>query len=170
MHRFGSANSPNFVHRKTEYGTQRYSFRNVPSKIQSNVGVLNMPFNKIHAPKSLPAETCHAINDLLHDSLVETCGVNPKDYFCLVARYEPDDMILHPTFMGKRDATSTIVIEIVLLAGRTDEQKEALYKDVRRRLQAIEFNPNNSIIFLIENKTVDWSFSPAGSVKSVLGL
>ena len=129
-----------------------------------------MPFNKLHVPKQLPVETSHAINDLLHDSLVETCGVNPEDYFCLISRYSAEDMILHPTFLGNRDPASTVVIEITLLAGRSDEQKEALFKEVRRRLRGIDFNPENSIIFLIENRPIDWSFSDAGSVKSVLGL
>lgn len=129
-----------------------------------------MPFNKLHAPQQLPVETCHAINDLLHSSLVETCGVNTEDYFCLVSRYAAEDMILHPTFLGKRDPASTVIIEIALLAGRSDEQKEALFKDVRARLRGINFDPSNSIIFLLENNPIDWSFSEAGSVKSVLGL
>lgn len=129
-----------------------------------------MPFNKLHVPSTLPAETCHAINDLLHDSLVETCGVNPDDFFCLVARYNSEDMILHPTFLGERDVAQTIVIEIALLAGGSDEQKEALYKDVRKRLGEIGFNPANSIIYLLENQPIDWSFSEAGSVKKVLSL
>lgn len=129
-----------------------------------------MPFNKLHVPQSLAVEKCHAINDLLHASLVETCGVNPEDYFCLISRYTADNMILHPTFLGERDASSTVVIEIALLAGRTDAQKEALYSDIRNRLRDIGLEPDNSIIFLIENSPIDWSFSSAGSVKSVLGL
>jgi hypothetical protein len=129
-----------------------------------------MPFNKIHVPRSLAVETCRAINDLLHASLVETCGSHPDDYFCLISRYSADDMILHPTFLGDRDPSSTIIIEIALLAGRSDDQKEALYKEVRHRLRDIGFDPDNSIMFLIENKPIDWSFSSAGSVKSVLGL
>ena len=129
-----------------------------------------MPFNKLHVPRDLPVETCRAINDLLHESLVDTCGVNPEDFFCLVCRYAPEDMILHPTFLGNRDPAATVVIEIALLAGRRDEQKEALYRDVRRRMGEIGFAPENSIIFLIENSAIDWSFGPAGSVKTVLGL
>lgn len=129
-----------------------------------------MPFNKLHVPKTLPTEMCHAINDQLHASLVETCGVNPDDYFCLISRYDAEDMILHPTFLGERDPTATIVVEIALLGGRSDSQKEALYKDVRVRLREIGFEPQNSIMFLIENGPVDWSFSEAGSVKTVLGL
>ncbi|ABD55326.1 tautomerase family protein [Jannaschia sp. CCS1] len=129
-----------------------------------------MPFNKLHVPQSLPAETCRQINDLLHDSLVETCGVNAEDYFCLIARYAPDDMILHPTYLGQRDAAQTIIIDITLLAGRSDDQKEALYRDVRQRLAAIGFPPDNSILYLTENGPIDWSFSQDGSVKKVLGL
>jgi hypothetical protein len=72
--------------------------------------------------------------------------------------------------MGKRDPASTVVIEIALLGGRTDEQKEALFKDVRRRLGEINFDPANSIIYLLENNPIDWSFSGAGSVKSVLNI
>ena len=129
-----------------------------------------MPFNKLHVPQTLSVETCHAINNLLHDSLVENCGSNADDYFCIISRYSPGDMILHPSFLGTRDPAATVVIEIALLAGRSDAQKEALYKDVRHRLTGIGFNPDNSIIFLLENRPIDWSFSPAGSVKSVLGL
>ncbi|MFM8748977.1 tautomerase family protein [Rhabdaerophilum sp.] len=129
-----------------------------------------MPFNKIHVPTALPAAMCGMINEQLHESLVETCGVNPDDNFCLVTRYASDDIILHPTFLGERDPAGTIVIEVTLLAGRTDQQKEAFYKNIRHRLRKIGFEPRNSIVFLVENRAIDWSFSEAGSVKSVLGL
>ena len=129
-----------------------------------------MPLNKLHVPKDMPVQTCRQINDLLHDSLVENCAVNPEDYFCIVVRYAKDDMILHPTYLGERDVASTIIIDITLLAGRTEEQKEALYCDVRKRLNAIGFPSDNSIIYLTENGPIDWSFSQDGSVKKVLGL
>ncbi|MGI9365961.1 MAG: tautomerase family protein [Rhizobiaceae bacterium] len=96
--------------------------------------------------------------------------MNPEDHFCLVVRYNPEDMLLHPTYLGERDPSSTIVIEIALLGGRTDAQKEDLFKDLRRRLDKIGFDVRNSIVYLLENNPVDWSFSPEGSVKSVLGL
>ena len=96
--------------------------------------------------------------------------MNPDDYFCIIIRYAPEDMILHPTFLGERDVAATILIDITLLAGRSEEQKELLYDDVRNRLDAIGFPPKNSIIFLTENSPIDWSFSPHGSVKKVLSL
>lgn len=58
------------------------------------------------------------------------------------------------------------MIEIALLAERGDSQKETPFKDVRRRLAQIGFDPANSIKFLLENELIDWSFSEAGSLKS----
>lgn len=75
-----------------------------------------MPLSKLHVPASLSVEICQAINDILHASLVDACGVNPDDYFCMVSRYLPGDMTLHPTYLGTRDPKATIVIEIALLA------------------------------------------------------
>lgn len=129
-----------------------------------------MPLNKLHVPENLSVETCRQINDLLHESLVETCAIDPEDYFCIVVRYASDDMILHPTFLGKRDVSATVIIDITLLAGRSDDQKEALYEDVRKRLHRVGLQPDNSIILLTENGPIDWSFGPNGSVKKVLGL
>lgn len=129
-----------------------------------------MPLSKIHVPQKLSTELCHQIVEELHLSLVDTCAVNPDDNFNLISRYQENDMILHPTFLGKRDSDSCIVIEITLLGGRSEKQKENLYKDFRKRLKSIGFEPNNSIICLIENEAIDFSFSEAGSVQSVLGL
>lgn len=129
-----------------------------------------MPFNKLHVPRDVDPETCRRINHELHESLVATCAVNPEDDFSIVCRYDPDDLMFHPTFLGPRDPVKTIVIEIILLEGRSEEQKENLYTDFRERLAAIGLDPRNSIMFLGENRTIDWSFGPAGSVKQVLGL
>lgn len=129
-----------------------------------------MPFNKLHVPDSFTPEKCHEINALLHECLVSSCAVNPDDNFCLVTRYAAEDMILHPTFLGEREPAATIVVEIVLLAGRSDAQKETLYKSFREGLAALGLKPNNSIMYLVENSPSDWSFSDAGSVKKVLGL
>jgi hypothetical protein len=129
-----------------------------------------MPLSKLHMPDTFSHELCRSIGEALHASLVETCGVNPDDNFCLISKYTASEMVIHPTFLGRRDPKATMVVEITLLAGRTDQQKEALYRDFRARLSKTGVEPNNSIVFLVENRAVDWSFSDAGSVKSVLGL
>lgn len=129
-----------------------------------------MPLNKLHVPRDLPAETCRQINGLLHASLVQCCAVHPEDDFCIIMRYAPGDMMLHPTYLGRRDPDATVIIDITLLGGRAEAQKEAFYDDLRNRLGQIGFPPDNAIIYLTENAPIDWSFSQAGSVKTVLGL
>lgn len=129
-----------------------------------------MPLSKIHAPKTLADDLCLEIAEHLHRSLVQTCGVHEDDNFCLVAKYAEAERILHPSFLGARDPSRTIVVEVTLLAGRSEDQKEALYQDFRNRAHRTGFDPANIIIFLVENSAVDWSFSSAGSVKSVLDL
>jgi len=129
-----------------------------------------MPLSKLHVPQLLSAEKCERLAAELHASLVDICGVNPDDNFYLVSHYSQPDMIVHPTFLGNRDPNSSIVVEIALLGGRTDEVKEEFYKDFRGRMKEHGVEPNNIIIYLIENNPIDWSFSEAGSVKSVLGL
>lgn len=129
-----------------------------------------MPLSKLHVPVGLPNATCRDLAEALHDSLVATCGVNPDDNFALIVRHDPDNMVIHPTFLGTRNVRTTIIIEIVLLAGRTDTQKDALYTDFRARLAPLGVDPNDTIMFLVENGPADFSFSPNGSVKSVLDL
>ena len=127
-----------------------------------------MPLSKIHVPHELSTKLCKSIVEELHLSLVKTCSVNPEDNFCLISRYSLQDMTIHPTYFGARDPESSIIVEITLLGGRTDDQKEMLYKDFRKRLQVVGFEPNNSIMFLTENSAIDWSFSESGSVQSAL--
>ena len=92
----------------------------------------------------------------------------PEDDFCLINRYSPEDRIINPVCLGNRDPAATVVIEIALLSGRTEEQKEALYAAVRRRMPGIGLKPENAIIYLLENSALDWSFSEVGSVKRAL--
>ncbi|MEM9144995.1 MAG: tautomerase family protein [Pseudomonadota bacterium] len=129
-----------------------------------------MPLSKLHVPAECPVETCRAMAQAPHDSLVETCGVHPDDNSCLITRRAAEDVIVHPSFLGERDPALTVFVEIILRGGRSDDQKEALYADFRARLEALGIDPRNSILGLIENDAIDWSFSPAGSVKRVLGL
>ncbi|WP_407496459.1 tautomerase family protein [Pseudooceanicola sp. MF1-13] len=129
-----------------------------------------MPLNKLHVPCDLPVETCIQVNTLLHAALVQHFAVNPEDDFCIVMRYAREDMMLHPTFLGPRDPEASIIIDITLMAGRTDARKEAFYSELRYKLQKIGFPPDNAIVFLTENNPIDWSFSRGGSVKKVLAL
>lgn len=125
-----------------------------------------MPLSKIHVPARISEGLRRALAEQLHASLVETCEVHEDDDFSLITAYSDGEMILHPSFMGDRDVHSTIIVEITLLAGRTETQKEALYQNFRVGLANLGLSPENAIIYLLENGPVDWSFSTIGSIKT----
>lgn len=129
-----------------------------------------MPFSKINLPSDFDAQFGQKIAQELHLSMVNTCGVDPDDNFCVISRSDASDHIIHPSFMGQRDPKRTIVMEITLLSGRTDSQKEALYSDCRNRLERLGINGSDVIVYLVENSAVDWSFGPVGSVQKVRSL
>ena len=57
-----------------------------------------MPLTKISAPRHLAFTKVKALADAVQDGLVQACNVPPKDLFQLIARYDPEEMILDPTF------------------------------------------------------------------------
>lgn len=129
-----------------------------------------MPINRLHVPKDLGAPTCRALNALIHTAFVEACEVNPQDDFTYVARYDAQDMLLHPDFLGPRDPARTILLETTILGGRTAEQKEAFYAALYSGLPGIGLDPRNMIVSITEAGTRDFAFGPEGSVHKALGL
>lgn len=125
-----------------------------------------MPFTKLHVPQSLNSNACRDLALCLHDSLVEICGVHPNDDFCLICRYADEDRLIEPEFLGPRDPLKTVIAEVTLLAGRTPDTKEALYRDFGDRIEARGFERRNAVIFLVENSRIDWSFGLLGSLLS----
>lgn len=126
-----------------------------------------MPLSKIKLPSKLDAGLRHEIAEHLHASLVNTCDVAPDDNFCLITRHDDDKRIIHPSLLGRSDPMKTIVMEIMLLAGRTDGQKEELYRDIRRRLEGIGIRAGNVFVYLVENSSTNWSFGLEGFVKKM---
>lgn len=129
-----------------------------------------MPFTKINLSLVYDVQLGQNIAEELHLSLVNTCSVHPDDNFCLISRSENSERIIHPSFMGRRDPTKTVVVEITLLSGRKDSQKEALYTDCRERLEKLGINSSDVIVYLVENSAIDWSFGAEGSVQKVRGF
>ena len=129
-----------------------------------------MPINRLHVPRGLSEATCRALNALIHDAFVTACGVNPEDDFTYVARYDADDMLLHPSFLGPRDPARTVLLETTILGGRTAKQKEAFYTALYSGLPDIGLDPRNMIVSMTEATTRDFTFGPEGSVHKALGL
>ena len=116
-----------------------------------------MPLTRLSVPAHLDAQQVRGLADAVHEALVECCNVPQGDRFQLVSRFEPDHLILDPTFGDVQRTADACVIEILFLAGRTDTQKRQLYKDLAVRAANIGFNEDDLVVGLVENGAIDWS-------------
>ncbi|TXJ09654.1 MAG: hypothetical protein E6Q28_15230, partial [Afipia sp.] len=55
-----------------------------------------MPLARISVPAHLPQSQVIALADAVHDALVATCDVPPKDRFQLISRFAQGSMIIDP--------------------------------------------------------------------------
>jgi phenylpyruvate tautomerase PptA (4-oxalocrotonate tautomerase family) len=116
-----------------------------------------MPLARISVPTHLPQDQVRSLADAVHEGLVETCRVPQDDRFQLVSRFQTDAMILHPTYPNVRRTADACVVEITYLRGRSDDEKRALYSYVVEKAAAAGFVPDDIMIALMENSTIDWS-------------
>jgi phenylpyruvate tautomerase PptA (4-oxalocrotonate tautomerase family) len=116
-----------------------------------------MPLTKISAPQHLSATMVKALADAVQNALVTTCNVPPNDLFQLITRFEADEMIIDPQFGGVTRSKDHCIAEIVFLAGRTDDQKRALFSRICETAVKAGFRPDDVMVALIENTRMDWS-------------
>ncbi|MEH2626290.1 hypothetical protein V1292_004345 [Bradyrhizobium sp. AZCC 1719] len=116
-----------------------------------------MPLARISVPAHLAPARIRALADAVHEGLVETCGVPPKDRFQLVSTYAHEMMFIDPTFPDVARTVDASIIEILFLAGRTIDQKKNLFRRIVDRAIGAGFSADDIMIALTENAPVDWS-------------
>lgn len=118
-----------------------------------------MPLVRISLVKGKPAGHARAIGDAVHEALVETINVPPRDRFQLITEHEPGDLIYDPCFLGIDRSPDIVIVQITISAGRTLEQKRSLYRRIARRLaERAQVRPEDVWINLVEVPRENWSF------------
>lgn len=115
-----------------------------------------MPLTRISIPAAMPLEKARALADLVHDSLVETCAVPPKDRFQLISRFSREMMIIDPNFPDVNRTAEASIVEVLFIAGRTADQKDRLFRRIAEGARAIGFVVDDLMISLSENTAADW--------------
>jgi hypothetical protein len=116
-----------------------------------------MPLARISVPAHLAQTQVIALADAVHDALVTTCGVPPKDRFQLISRFAQGAMIIDPTFPDVARTADASIVEITFLAGRDAEKKRLLYRAIADGAVAAGFKADDIMIALTENGPIDWS-------------
>lgn len=118
-----------------------------------------MPFVRLEVPDTLSPERVGALGDAVHEALVSALGVPQADRFQAVTRHAPADLSIDPTYLGVSRGKEASILTIMLRAGRTEDQKRALYRRiVEGAARHAGMRPQDVMIVLVENGPEDWSF------------
>lgn len=118
-----------------------------------------MPLVKFNVPLSLPDERVAGLRRAVHEALVATANVPEDDLFHVVHRLDAKSLVVDPAFPSLERSAEAAIVEITFRMGRTDTQKQALYREIVRLAQARSgFRPEDVMVVLTENTSLDWSF------------
>ena len=118
-----------------------------------------MPLVRISLAKGKPEAYRRKVGDAVHRALVEAVGVPPLDRFQLLTEHEPGDLVYDSNYLGIARSSDLVIVQITLSAGRSLEQKRALYRRIAANLAAaVGLRPQDAWINLVEVAKENWSF------------
>lgn len=116
-----------------------------------------MPLTRLSVPKQISLEKIKALASGVQDALVETCNVPPTDLFQVLMRFDPEKIILDPTFGGAARSPDACIGEITFLQGRADDQKCRLFSKINAHAVEAGLCADEVMIALTVNSRMDWA-------------
>lgn len=137
----------------------------VPSVIHRILPQVPMPLVNISLRSIYTPAKKQAIHTAIHEALVESFMIPDHDYHHRMHTFEECD---YPIAPGK--TARSILIEMLVFPGRSDQAKENLYAGICKRLEALGTAPADVQIVLIENPLQNWGFGGRSAAKMDLGF
>jgi TetR/AcrR family transcriptional repressor of nem operon len=119
-----------------------------------------MPFVRIDALRADQARL-DGLGRAVHEALIDAIGIPADDLFQVLTshdgatgtfRYDPD-------YLGVHRDDGIVYVDITMRAGRTNEQKKALYARIAELASKYaDTEPRNVFVTIHENQFADWSF------------
>lgn len=96
----------------------------------------------------------------MHDALVDTIGFPPNDLFQVLTSHDGTrGLFRYDDYLGIHRDDDLVFVAITMRAGRTAEQKKALYRAIAKlAMQYAGTEPRNIFVTITENQPIDWSF------------
>jgi phenylpyruvate tautomerase PptA (4-oxalocrotonate tautomerase family) len=95
-----------------------------------------------------------ALQQALH-----TVGVPSDERFQCFAQHDREDLVFDPHYRGIERGEGFIAIQVTLIAGRTPEKKQALFKAIADGLHSqVGVRREDVLINLVEVARENWSF------------
>lgn len=118
-----------------------------------------MPLVRISVREGKSPKYCAAIAEGIHRAMVDTINVPAADRFQIVSEHRPDALLYDPGYLGIDRTDGIVVVQITLNAGRTVEQKRALYRRVAENLvRDPGVRREDVFVNLVEVAKENWSF------------
>lgn len=120
-----------------------------------------MPIFTAYLPRArFTSEQKHALADAFNQALVQGLGIPKEDRFVVLSEHGPDELFLHPTFMGmNRNSEDSILVTVLLGAHRPLSDKKALVSAISRLVcEAVGISPDDIFITLIPVPNENFSF------------
>jgi phenylpyruvate tautomerase PptA (4-oxalocrotonate tautomerase family) len=100
-----------------------------------------------------------AVADSVHRAMVETINVPPKDRFQIITEHDPEGLIYDPSYLDIPRTDGVLLIQITISAGRTVEQRKALFARMAGLLaESPGVRREDVFISLVEVAKENWSF------------
>ena len=118
-----------------------------------------MPLVRISLREGKPEPYRRALADGIHRAMVDAINVPPLDRFQVITEHPAESLIYDPAYLGIVRSDDVVFVQITLNAGRSTEQKRALYARMAELLRASPgLRPQNLLISLVEVSRENWSF------------
>ena len=112
-----------------------------------------MPLVKISVLDHWSSSRIKELNQAVHDGLKSALGIEDWDFFHRVYRFSKDEFVF-PDFKSE----DFMIIELHIFPGRSDEQKEAVYREVCKSVGKLGIAPEDVLIQIIEQPDINWGF------------
>jgi 4-oxalocrotonate tautomerase len=118
-----------------------------------------MPLVRISLREGKPETYRRALADGIHRAMVETINVPPLDRFQVITEHPAESLIYDPAYLGIVRSDDVVFVQITLNAGRSTEQKRALYARMAELLGVNPgLRPQDLLISLVDVSRENWSF------------
>jgi 4-oxalocrotonate tautomerase len=122
-------------------------------------GSTPMPFVRIDLIKGKSAQYRKTLGEIVYQAMRREIDVPENDKFQIITEHASEELNISDGYLGNRYSSDIILIQITLSAGRTVEQKKALYKRIVDDIHAqLKTRPEDVVISLVEVSRADWSF------------
>jgi 4-oxalocrotonate tautomerase len=116
-----------------------------------------MPLVRIDLRKGKDGAYRKEIGRIVYEALLSV-GVPRNDRFQVVAQHDAEDFLFDPAYLGIRRSDDLVIIQITWNEGRSNEQKQALYKAIADGLhEAVGLRREDIFVNLVEVKKENWS-------------